>query len=230
MRRVAIALVLAGLAGCSRSYVKKEPWPEPTPLHYRTADSAYQPTSLWSDQSPLAGSARDHRAYQVGDLVTVLVVETSEARREAATDVSRSTSVDAGVSAFLGAPTHLGLDKLYGSTGFDPSVKASTSNAFKGKGATNQKDVLKMSVTARVVEVLGDGNLVVEGRRQVKVNNDTQYLYVRGIVRPRDVSANNTIRSTALADAQIQYEGDGLVASQQRPGWMYRVLDAVWPF
>ncbi|GAB4246637.1 MULTISPECIES: flagellar basal body L-ring protein FlgH [Deferrisoma] len=227
-----LAVALLALGACSRPHLQEPPWPAPTPLN-RPAPAArgpQQPTSLWSEDAALTRLYRDHRAFAVGDLVTVIVVETAEASREASTDVSRQTDVSAGVSSFLGMPQHYGLPDLYKSGGFRPSVGASTENSFQGSGATKQKDVLRMRVTARVVDVLEDGNLVIEGRRQVEVNRDTQYLFVRGIVRPKDISADNTVSSIALADAQILYGGDGLIASQQKPGWMYRVLDAVWPF
>ncbi len=234
MRGFALALgaTLVVAAGCSRPYLEEPSWPPATPLN-RSASAAKQPgqpTSLWSSRAPLTRVYRDHRAFAVGDLVTVIVVETAEAQRESSTDLSRKTDVSAGVTSFLGMPTHYGLPNLYRSGGFRPSVGATTENSFQGSGTTKQKDVLRMRVTARVVDVLEDGNLVIEGRRQVQVNRDTQYLYVRGIVRPKDISAENTVSSIALADAQILYGGRGMLASQQRPGWMYRVLDAVWPF
>jgi flagellar L-ring protein precursor FlgH len=178
----------------------------------------------------LAALYEDQRANAVGDLLTVVVVETSEASREATTDLSRKAAVAADVSAFLGAPTHFGLDRLYGSTGFDPSVKANTANTFKGEGTTTRKDVLRTRVAARVLEVMEDGNLLVEGRRQVKVNEEDQFLFVRGIARPTDISPDNTISSVALAEAQILYGGSGDISSHQRPGWLYRVVNAVWPF
>jgi flagellar L-ring protein precursor FlgH len=218
--------------GCATAALEEPPWPAPTPI-VRPVDAApvpLRPTSLWHEGAPLTGVYDDRRARRLGDLVTVLVVESSEASREASTDVSRDTSVAASVGAFLGAPTHLGLEHLYGKQGFDPSVRASTANSFKGEGTTKRKDVLRTRVSARVVNILEDGNLVVEGRRQVKVNEETQYLFVRGIARPIDIAPDNTIASTALADGQILYGGSGLLASQQKPGWLYRALDAVWPF
>jgi flagellar L-ring protein precursor FlgH len=220
IRILAVLIVL--LAGCTRPYLEEPPWPAPTPLNRASQprEEAPQSTSLWSNEAPLTHIYSDHRARAVGDLVTVLVIETSEASREASTGVSRDTSVAANVQSFLGSPGPY----------VDPNVAATTSNSFKGAGTTKRKDVLRSSVSARVVDVLADGNLVLEGRRQVKVSEDTQYLFVRGIARPEDISKNNTISSVALADAQILYGGRGLLANQQRPGWMYRILDVVWPF
>ncbi len=233
MLRALVLLVLlalgAAVGGCARPYVREEPpWPAPTPLDRTEVGSQgpYQATSLWSDSASLTRAFDDHRARRVGDLVTVLVVEVSEAKREATTGVSRDTGVSAQVNTFLGSDLTTGDPGSF----FEPKISASTGNSFKGSGSTQHKDVLRTRVAARVVHVLEDGSLVVEGRRQVKVHSDTQYLFVRGIARPADITTDNTVLSTALADAQILYEGEGLVANQQRPGWMYQVLDVVWPF
>ena len=233
MSRAGLLSILAlACCGCATGQLEEPPWPAPTPIARPTevARPVQQATSLWSDGAALGTVYDDRRARRLGDLVTVVVVESSEASREATTDVSRDASVNAGVSAFLGSPMDFGLPHLYGKTGFDPSVKAATSNSFKGAGTTKRKDLLRTRVAARVVNILEDGNLVLEGRRQVKVNEETQYLFVRGIARPIDIGPENTIASTALADGQILYGGSGLLASQQKPGWLYRALDAVWPF
>lgn len=233
MNKAFVATLLSVfVVGCSKPYLEEPPWPAATPIARppERARSANQSTSLWADDAPLTGGYDDRRARHVGDLVTVIVIESSQASREATTDVSRDSSVGAGVTALLGAPLDLGLDNLYGKTGFDPKLGATTANAYKGAGTTTRKDVLSARVAARVVNILEDGNLVIEGRRQVKVNEETQYLFVRGIARATDITPDNTVSSVALADAQILYGGNGLVASQQKPGWLYRIVDAVWPF
>lgn len=232
MRRTSILVTVGlALAGCS-THVAVPPWPEPTPVAPAPAPvrPPIQSTSLWTDGSPLTGAYNDNRARRVGDVVTVVVVESSEATREASTDLKRDASVDASVTAALGAPLNFGMGKLYGSQGFEPSIGAGTSNSFKGAGSTTRKDQLRSRVAARVVSVLDDGNLVIEGRRQVQVNEENQYLFVRGIARPSDIAPDNTITSVALADAHILYGGKGDLSRQQEPGWLYRVVDAVWPF
>ncbi|MEW6489400.1 MAG: flagellar basal body L-ring protein FlgH [Thermodesulfobacteriota bacterium] len=216
----------AVLGGCATggAHLQEPPWPAPTPLApvARTMDRSVQPTSLWVDASPLTLAYEDRRAREIGDLVTVVVVESSEASREASTGISRDASVSAEISNLAGIDLNRG--------GFEPKLGASTANSFRGAGTTKRKDLLRTRVAARVVQVLEDGNLVLEGRRQVKVNEETQYLFVRGIARPSDISPANTVTSTDLADAQVLYGGQGLLASQQRPGWLYRIADAVWPF
>jgi len=224
MNRPLLLLAAALVAsGCSLYAVKEPPWPEPTPVAPapERVRAPRQSTSLWADGSPLTGAYDDQRARGIGDVVTVLVVESSEASREASTDLSRDAALDASVGAFLGSSPSA-LDKA--------KVQASTANSYKGAGSTKRKDLLRTRVAARVVNVLDDGNLVIEGRRQVQVNTENQYLFVRGIARPTDIAPDNTIASVALADAQIQYGGKGDIANQQRPGWMYRALDYVWPF
>jgi flagellar L-ring protein precursor FlgH len=233
MKRILVlSIVFLASSGCATRRIEEPPWPIATPLTRpaETVGAARQSTSLWSDGASLTAIYDDRRARRVGDLVTVLVVEASEASREASTGVSRDASVDANVGAFLGSPLDFGLPHLYGSTGFQPTVKAETSNSFKGQGTTKRKDVLRTRVAARVVNILEDGNLVIEGRRQVRVNEENQYLFVHGIARPIDISPTNTIASTDLAEAQVLYGGTGLLAAQQKPGWLYRVMDAVWPF
>jgi flagellar L-ring protein precursor FlgH len=231
-RGLSVAVLALAVAGCSRPYLEEPPWPAPTPIARAPEGPkpSVQSTSLWSDGAALTGVYDDHRARRLGDLVTVVVVESSQASREANTAIQKDSSVDASVGAFLGSPMDLGLDHLYGKTGFQPTVKAGTANSFKGAGTTTRKDALNARVAARVVNILEDGNLVIEGRRQVKVNEETQYLFVRGIARASDIGPDNTVSSVALADAQILYGGNGLVASQQKPGWLYRIVDAVWPF
>lgn len=234
MSKFNLILFLAVLtAGCSGPYMEEPPWPAPTPLakvERRTA-APVQTASLWTEDAPLTRAYQDKRAKEIGDLVTVVVVESSEASREASTDVSRDSQVNAGISGLLGMSDHMGLGAdLYESAKFKPSIGATTNNLFKGSGSTSQKDVLRTRVAARIVNILDDGNLVLEGRRQVRVHEDTQFLFVRGIARPEDISNSNTVASASLADAQIIYTGKGLVSDQQRPGWMYRVVDKVWPF
>ncbi len=85
-------------------------------------------------------------------------------------------------------------------------------------------------LTARVIHVFANGYLVIRGTREVRVNNETQYIFVQGVIRPEDISSTNIILSTYIADARIEMSGSGSVSDKQRPGWMMRILDYVWPF
>ena len=170
----------------------------------------------------------DHRARQVGDVITVQIVESAEASSEASTETGRESSLKASLDKFLG------LSKEYPSSHpfLNPfkGISASTSSDFKGSGTTTRKSKLSTTISAMVVEVLPNGNLVIEGSRRIMVNGEDQSIVLRGIVRPEDVSEENVVLSTAICNAQISYTGRGVVAEQQRPGWFARLFFYIWPF
>lgn len=155
-------------------------------------------------------------------MVTVKIVENAEALKSASTKTSRDSSLSASVSSFFGAPLNVG--------GFKPEASGSLKNDFEGSGTTQRKDTLVATMTAKVVDVLPHGLLRVEGYREVLINNERQYIILRGVVRPEDIGADNTVLSSAVADAQIAYAGQGVVSDKQKPGWVGRILDHIWPF
>jgi flagellar L-ring protein precursor FlgH len=108
--------------------------------------------------------------------------------------------------------------------------KASMKNSFDGSGETSRNETMTASITARVMEVTPNGNLFIKGTRQVKVNNENQIITLTGLIRPVDVSPDNTVLSSYIADAKIEYTGSGPVSDKQRPGWLLRAIDFVWPF
>ena len=109
-------------------------------------------------------------------------------------------------------------------------IDASASSKFDGSGSTSRKETLSATISAKVVDVLPNGNLKIEGRRNVKVNNEDQIVTVRGTIRQRDISAENTINSIFIADAQISYSGEGIISDRQKPGWLMNLVDLLWPF
>jgi len=152
----------------------------------------------------------DHRARHVGDIVTIIVVESSKATKSTATQTSKKSESSGSLSDFFG----LGELPL--------SMGANAGSGYAGTGNTSRSDSMEAKISAIVKQVLPNGNLVLEGTRQVTVNDDVQTITVSGIVRPKDVGANNSILSIYLADAQIKYVGDGPMA--QRPGIITRIL------
>jgi flagellar L-ring protein precursor FlgH len=157
----------------------------------------------------------------VNDIVTIVVVEQSTQSRSANTTTSKSTSRTAAINdfPFLALPTRNAT--AASNMKFDISGEAE----HEGKGSIDRSDRLTAQIPARVVKVLDNGNLVIEGRRAVVVNNETQVMTVSGVVRPQDVTAANTVLSSQIADAEVQMEGRGLLAEAQRPGILYRFLD-----
>ena len=186
---------------------------------------SYVNGSLW--QASSTSLIDDLKARRVGDTLTVIVTEQTSASKEATTGTGRSGSVAAGIPNLLGFEA-----KMAGLNGMDPTKlnSASTDSKYSGSGSTTRKDNLTATMTARVMEVLPNGNLLIEGRRNVMVNNEDQMIVLEGTVRPRDITPDNAINSSLIADARITYSGNGVISDRQRPGWLMNIIDVVWPF
>lgn len=174
--------------------------------------------SLWSGKSNIFVDAK---ARGLNDLVTILIMENATAKKKAGTRTGRESSMEAGIATLFGA-----LNKDM----FSPAVSASAKNDFKGIGETTREGVLQATITARVVEVLPNGNLIVESRKEITVNREKQILILKGRIRTEDINGNNTIMSTYVADAKIFYTGVGVVNDKQGQGWLVRAMDKIWPF
>lgn len=190
--------------------------------------------SLWTDNGESTLFA-DLRAGRIGDTITVDIVENASSNIDANTKASRASSIDAGISQAAGYMRALeeankrlnrDTDGELNSTLF----KAKMQNTFDGKGSSDRSGQVTASIGAVVKEVRPGGNLVIFGKREIRVNNETQFITVTGIVRPMDIDRDNRIKSTHIADARIEYIGRGVLADKQRPGWGTRMLDYVWPF
>jgi len=186
--------------------------------------------SLWSEASGIS-LFPDRRAKRIGDIVTVRIVEDPEAELNANTETSRSSSVKAKLK-FLGYMKALAEKnpRLAQNPGTDDLISSSLGSDFVGEGTSDRDGHLKAYISAVVKKVLFNGNLYVVGKREIKVNNEKQYITLSGIIRPEDISPTNEISSTYVADARITYSGVGPVADKQRPGWLGRIVDYVWPF
>jgi flagellar L-ring protein FlgH len=191
--------------------------------------------SLYNDASS-RNFFQDLRAYQVGDLVTVNIVETSSASKNAGTKTSRDSSVDASLDNVLGWENKLKYLTSFGNKNVGNSLdkssllKASMGNSYDGSGTTTRDESMTAYITVRVMDVMPNGNLFIQGTREVKVNNETQHIILSGTIRPSDISPNNTVLSTYIGDAKIEYTGRGALSDKQSPGWLTRVVDFVWPF
>ncbi|ACI20513.1 MULTISPECIES: flagellar basal body L-ring protein FlgH [Thermodesulfovibrio] len=190
--------------------------------------------SLWRNKASLY---EDKKARRVNDLVTILINESTSAQKTASTTASRDSSTNYGLDTFFGMNTDFNIHNLPLINGFykagnvfSPSVKGSATSDFKGDGDTARTGKITGTITAKVVEVLPNGNLVIESRKEVIVNNEKEILVLRGIIRPDDISQSNTILSQYVADAQIYLVGEGTLGDKQSQGWLVRFLDKIWPF
>ncbi|WP_430511777.1 flagellar basal body L-ring protein FlgH [Pannonibacter phragmitetus] len=195
------------------------PMPTPQPAHYNA-------NSLW--KSGNRAFFEDQRAKQVGDLMTILVTISDRAQFDNETERSRTGSDKSGVSGALGTA----IDKyvLPGNASADALATVTANSAFKGKGSVDRKETLRTSVAAVVTQVLPNGNLVIEGRQEVRVNFEVRELIIGGIVRPQDIRSDNTILSEKIAEARIGYGGRGQITDVQQPRYGQQVLDIVLPF
>lgn len=185
------------------------------------------PNSLWRDTASLY---EDVKARRLNDLVTIKVVENISGTGKADTTTGRESTLDAGVDNLFGAPLNLNLNNLYGKGyTFSPTAKGSMKDDFKGTGETSREGKLIGTITAKVVEVMPNGNLVLESRKEIIINNEKQFFILKGMIRPDDVAADNTVLSSKVADAQVYFVGKGVVQDKQGPGWLVRFLDKLWP-
>ena len=220
--------VFFALFGCASNIQEAKPVKEYIPRAVHEEPRIKHEGSLWEDDGALSELFINPKARRIGDIVTVKIVESSKASNKASTNTGRNSSVSAGIDNFFG------LEQDYPSTGrfFNPfgRVTADFESSFDGKGTTARSGNLTAYITARVTEVLPSGNLQIVGSREVTVNNERQFISLSGIVRPRDISPGNVILSTYISDARIAYSGVGIIDDRQRPGWMTRILNTIWPF
>lgn len=190
-----------------------------------TAFEAGAPSSLW--RSGRRSFFNDQRASRVGDILTVAIEIDDKAEVSNSSERSRSTSTSAGVTNFFGAEQALG--HLLGS---DPStlVNAQASSDHSGDGAINRKEKIELNLAAVIVDRLPNGNLVIAGRQEVRINGELRELTVSGVIRPEDISAENTIRHDQIAEARVSYGGRGQLSAVQRPNWGQRIADALSPW
>jgi len=217
-----LTLALTGCAPHSQEVISAhEPLEEPV----ATNPKPQSPGTLWNGDE---GSwLSDVKARRTGDIVTVIIKEQAKASKQASTDTSRESSISAGISSFFGLEETV-ADK----TKITPSsmIEATSGNEFSGSGKTTRSEDLAGTLTTQVVEVYPNGNLKIRGGKSVTVNNENQIIYLTGIVRPYDVTANNTVDSGNILNAQITYTGKGSVSDKQKPGWLMRIFDNTWPF
>jgi len=189
----------------------------------RSATGPVSAGSLWpaDDRTFFYG---DRKAFRVGDVLTVRVVESAKAANTANTDLSRSSANKAEITALFGLQGALARSDL------NNLLDVTADNSHAGAGSTKREGQLTASITTVVKEVQPNGNLIIQGTRSVTVNNEEQFMTLTGIVRQEDISRENSVLSSQIADARIAFGGIGVVADKQRSGWGTWVFDWLFPF
>jgi flagellar L-ring protein precursor FlgH len=216
----AIFITVLLMAGCAVSPDSLVHSPQFEPVNPLAAPLAPAPTgSIFSGRQSIDLFSRGLN-YQVGDIVTVLLNESAQAARQQSTQVNRDASNDAVPS---------GLKRI-----MSPLTEGINLNGAKissdGQGVADQRASLTGSISATVIEILANGNLVVKGEKQLALTEGTEVIQVSGTIRPTDISPNNTVQSRRLANAQITYRGTGSLVQASKPGWGTSFLLRFWPF
>ncbi|MFK8047114.1 MAG: flagellar basal body L-ring protein FlgH [Halioglobus sp.] len=219
-------LLLAFLVGCMNSPNRVHPdYASAEPIDYYPEMEPTEPTgSIYADSGYNMVLFEDLRARQVGDILTVLLAEATDAAKTSDTTLDKSNSTSITDPILGGQARVIGSDSTLG---FD----LSSSHAFDGESASNQSNSLQGSITVTIAKVFPGGNLYIQGEKWIQINQGNEYIRLRGIIRPVDISTTNTIVSTKIADARISYGGTGATADVNKVGWLSRFfISPIWPF
>ena len=235
-RTVCSGLAIACLLAAASASAEKRPKNPPPGLpsssdNYDVLYARYLESARRAAPAPAAGPSidwisslgLDRRARALNDLVTIKVVESIEGAGSADAALDKNSKVSAGVTSLFGVTKKL-------PSVVDPTSLAGTSSdsQFKGSGTTTRSGTLTATITARVLEVLPNGDLVLEGAREIEINGDRQMVVLTGVCRPRDVSDQNVVLSPAIGQLRIRYFGRGLMKDNLKPGWLVRILNKVF--
>ena len=221
LSKIAVVVGVLGLSACNNLPTKLSHTPEFAPVYPVAAERNVLPTgAIYNGRGSDMWFGKG-RTYSVGDLVTVLLNESTQANRAQTGEFKRKDSNDIVPSSWVGKLGLAAGDK-------NPLQGSNLSSA--GSGTADQTASLTGSIAVTVVEVLANGNLMVRGEKQLALTEGAEVIQVSGIVRPEDISPNNTVQSRRLANAQIAYRASGDMASAVRPGWGTNLLMKVWPF
>ena len=226
-----LALALLSLApACGPNHIQpftaRDRKYEPGEYAALRADARPSKGSIYSEAQP--GYLEDTRALRVGDVVMVRINENAQAQGGATTNLKKDTSRSAGIDSLLGLMP--ALKKAY--PNMDPSelIKMASSADFEGSGKTERAGKLSGLIGVRVKQELPNGDLFVEGTKVVMINHEEQHLYVSGVIRTSDIAPDNSVDSSLIADARVEFTGRGDINDQVERGWLNKILDFVNPF
>lgn len=241
---IALSIIMTGCAGMSDRLSNVGKDPELTKINNPKLDPDYrevsiplpeqhlelqQKNSLWSSETDRRSFFKDNRAAEVGDILTVLIDIQDEATLENSTERSRTNAEDLDIPGVLGLEGYLGKFLPDGATPTD-LVNLGSASTNTGEGSIEREEEIDLKVAAMVTQRLPNGNMVIHGRQEVRVNQEVRELEIAGIIRPSDVTTNNTISYEKIAEARVSYGGRGVISDVQRPRYGNEVLDIILPF
>ncbi len=184
--------------------------------------------SLWTKRGAGTSLFSEKKAHKINDIIQVIISENDIAQKTASTKLKRKGETAIGLSNFLG----LWEKALKGDSDLSAKslIKASSKNDFDGNGNTARKESMTAVLSVKVKKVFRSGNLFIEGEKVTMLNKEEQHFYISGIIRPEDITTDNTILSSRISDLQVEYTGRGVISDKQSPGFLSRLVDLVWPF
>jgi flagellar L-ring protein precursor FlgH len=177
--------------------------------------------SLWSDQGPRANLIADNVAGRKGDILTIIISEAQKIEDKQEVKLEKETSLDSVLESFNIKPN--AFSTL-------PDLKTTTTKDFEGKSDYDKEGRFEAKVSVTVIDVLPNGNLVIEGRRNIFMDDEEKTLKITGVVRALDITTDNTVQSEKVADARVSYDGEGELSRATERSWFDKLLDIIWPF
>ncbi|MBF0536810.1 MAG: flagellar basal body L-ring protein FlgH [Nitrospirae bacterium] len=219
-----IAVILA--SGCAATPASKLPSPPPSYVYGPgAARDPQQPGSLYSDSASLY---EDRRARRINDLVTINIIENIKTDTKEETTADKESDYNSSIANLLNVTNAIaGLSK---GVAANPQLSTTNKDKFSGKGEIKKEGSFLGTITARVIDVQPNGNLVIDSRKEITTNYEKQILVLQGIIRPDDVDAQNTVQSQKIADVRLYQVGDGFLQELQSPGWLGRLFGVLRPF
>ncbi|MBF0516977.1 MAG: flagellar basal body L-ring protein FlgH [Nitrospirae bacterium] len=230
IKTISAAVITAAMCVACSTPANKLP-AKPAPYIYG-GNSVQRPQdgSLWNDSASLF---EDRRARRLNDVLMINIVEKTKADSKEETTGDKQSNYSSQLTNFFNVNAHsLGLypSTTTVGTAANPQLNTTNNDKFTGKGETKHEGTITATISAKVVEVLPNGNLVVDSRKEITVNYETQYIVMQGIIRPDDVDQSNSISSQKVADVKLFLVGDGFLQELQSPGWLGRLWGSLRPF
>ncbi|MFY9923908.1 MAG: flagellar basal body L-ring protein FlgH [Opitutaceae bacterium] len=200
----------------------------PKPVRYLLLLGAALPLragSLWPAEG--VGMVADHKAAHIGDIITVIVQETASASSTQNKQSTRQSSVNDAVQQFIFPPAVSGLGTHAGQL---PSLQVSGQSSYTGGGQVSNSQTVSSQAAVLVTDVLPNGNMVIEGVRLVSFSGEVQYVVLHGLVRPDDISSADTVLSSSIAEARVEFINKGTLTDAEKAGWFSRLYDLLRPF
>ncbi len=220
MTALGVLLLTAMSTGCSQNFLAEPGQTEWAAANPAPAQPATATAGAIFQANHNLNLFLDHRARQVGDTLTIALVERTEASKQASTDTDRSTNVGILPPSILGGPVTINGRQIF-------ATDISASSDFAGQGKSSQSNRLSGNITVTVYEVLANGNLRVRGEKWLTLNQGQEFIRVSGTIRPVDLAPDNSVPSYKLADARITYSGTGVIDEANSMGWLARLFQSV---